>query len=318
MQNDPENCGACGHRCGAQACNAGACGPAESLVPVAAAVSASGTTAMSDLALDGTSVYWGETTTSGGAVYRAPASGGAGVLVASDPNPRRFLLSGKTLFFNSGSFGTGNTAVRSVPTGGGAVTTLATNTNDFMSIAGDAATLYWTTAYPNSVTSMPMAGAVPTVLSARSALAASLCVDATNLYWIESGGIYSMPKGGGTPAALVTGVAADLMILQGSWLYYSTNHGPGSGNNALYRIAVVGGAPTRIASVLLVTTMATDGTTIYWSDGQSDLNIIRRAPAAGGSQFVSLTGYVTTARWSALDAQFVYWNDGRAIYKTAR
>jgi hypothetical protein len=48
------------------------------------------------------------------------------------------------------------------------------------------------------------------------------------------------------------------------------------------------------------------------------MNILRRAPAAGGGRFVSLTGYTTTSHSSAMDASYVYWNDTRAIYKIAR
>jgi hypothetical protein len=316
MQNDPNNCGACGSICGAQACNAGSCGPAAPLINVSVKVSQ----LMNDLALDGSYVYWAETGNVPGYLFRAPIGGGPGSAVASDSNAVPLTLSAGTLFYGSGSYGTGNTAVRRVSAAGGAVTNIALNTGDLVSIAVDSSSVYWTTYVTYNVVKGPIAGGAPIVLAgSRPSLPHHVAVDATNVYWVEGADIFFVPKGGGAPAALISGISADLMILQGGFLYYSVNKGVGAPGTGIFRVPVSGGTPVAIATgLLLVSTLTTDGTTVYWSDGTNDLNILRRAPAAGGGRFVSLTGYTTTSHSSAMDASYVYWNDTRAIYKIAR
>jgi hypothetical protein len=277
---------------------------------------------MDGLALDGSYVYWGETGNNPGAIYRAPIGGGAASVVATDSNPRPLTLSAATLVYGSGSYGTGGTGtgVRKVAVAGGAVTNIALNTADLASIAVDSSSVYWTTYSPYKVVTAPLAGGTPITLSGRPSLPQQLAVDATNVYWVEGGNIFFVPKGGGTPVALVSGVYAQAMILQGGFLYFSTWRGIGAAGTGIFRVPVSGGTPVPIATGLLsVTTLTTDGTTVYWSDGGNNLSILRRAPAAGGGPFVSLTGYTSTVpNWSAMDANYVYWNDQGNIYKIAR
>lgn len=124
------------------------------------------------------------------------------------------------------------------------------------------------------------------------------------MYWVETdgvstGGIYKVSPAGGSVVPLATDPATGSLALAGGNVFFASG-------------TTLSGTTPALRSV-----PAAGGTTIWWSDGGSDLDIIRRAPAAGGP-FVSLTGYINAARWSALDASFVYWNDGRRIYKTAR
>jgi hypothetical protein len=66
VASDPSNCGACGHSCQGGACLAGACQPVMLATP-------SGGHTIQDLAIDDTSVYWGEMVSGVGQVSKAGA-----------------------------------------------------------------------------------------------------------------------------------------------------------------------------------------------------------------------------------------------------
>ena len=310
-QNDPQNCGACGHACGSQACNAGACGPAATIVPIAAV-----SPYLNSLAVDTAFVYFTDRSFSGG-VYRAPIAGGTATLLAADSTPHALVLSGGSLLF--GADPSSAAVVRKISTAGGAVKSLATCSASAQSLAADAANVFWTTYYTYDVAEAPMAGGPAVTLGTTRPALAVMAVDATNLYWIESGNIVFVPKLGGSPSPLVSGMNVETMILYGGYLYFGAWKGYNDAATGLYRVPVAGGAPTAIATGLFnVTTLVTDGTTVYFADGLNDFSILRRAPAAGGGKFVSLSGYLPTPLWSAIDGSWVYWNDQRSIYRTAR
>jgi hypothetical protein len=102
-----------------------------------------------------------------------------------------------------------NSGIRSVPAGGGAVTTVAFDMVA-LSVAVDSTNVYWTDV-ADRVMSAPknqMNGAGTAPASGQPG-ASCLAVDATNLYWLAGNEVRMAPKATGTP---VTTLASGLMI----------------------------------------------------------------------------------------------------------
>ena len=110
-----------------------------------------------DVAVDSSNVYWANygTGSSTGTVQSEPLSGGPiATLVAGLTDPEHIVVDGSNVYVT-----TGDDAVASVPTGGGALTTLALSSTciaeDPFAIAIGPALVYWTNTLQGTVLSAP-------------------------------------------------------------------------------------------------------------------------------------------------------------------
>ena len=141
LQNDPANCGSCGHGCCGGTCKAGVCQPA-----VLASVAESSGAAPVEVGVDDSYVYWSNFI---GTVQRMPKTGGTPTLFVTLPappnggskSPVRFAFDATTVYM-ANAWG-----VFSAPKSGGNPTTL--HVPDYQhgagsrSVAVDATYVYW-------------------------------------------------------------------------------------------------------------------------------------------------------------------------------
>jgi hypothetical protein len=164
---------------------------------------------ITNIAVLGPTAYWVATDPNQQELQATPVNGGATTTIAISSLPiPQILASGEAIYWlEHGTPGTSMSAIRSIPGGGGTVTTLV---NGFDAGAGtfalDSSSVYYTTtAGANAVdlVSRPLAGGAPTTLVSSIPLPTKLIIAAGNVVWIDSGGeVRSVPVGGGSPVTL--------------------------------------------------------------------------------------------------------------------
>jgi hypothetical protein len=175
LLSDPKNCGGCGLACGGT-CAAGFC-----LITLASAQSLT-----KAVAVDATSVYWTNSSTS-----------------------------------YNGNDGT----VMKVPIGGGAPTTLAAGQSNPWRIAVDATSVYWTSTGAGTVMKVPIGGGAPTTLAAGQSYPSGIAVDATSVYWTAAGTVMKVPLGGGAPSTLASGQSPYSIAVDATSVYWTNPSG---------------------------------------------------------------------------------------------
>ncbi len=152
-------------------------------------------------------------------------------------------------------------------------------------IAVDASHVYWANVGTNpgtgSIVALSLSGGTPTTLASSLPGPFAIAVDSANIYWTDSNdGVNAMTLAGGTPkllATIVSGAGPGIVVSQGN-LYFNA-----SGTN-IDTIAVGGGAVTTVVSGRLQpSTIATDGTNLYWNDenGATNAGYVLQMPIAG-------------------------------------
>jgi hypothetical protein len=187
---------------------------------------ASSTTArLQGLALDDKGVYW----TAGGAVLRAPKSGG----------PATPLASGLS----------------------GADAVAVDDTDVYVTLAGTESKQF----ADGSLVVVSKKGGPPRVRVADSPHAANVVIDDKSVYWQTSGGVMKVGKGGGAPSQLATSDApVDDLALDGDYAYFATHKGASDG--VISRVSKDGGAVEVLATGQSQPAgIAVDPTTVYWT-----------------------------------------------------
>jgi hypothetical protein len=163
-----------------------------------------------DIAVDGTYVYWGNQSSAHGTatIWRANKTDGSGaVALATGLDPvRGITIDSSTLYFTS-SYPLTTHGVYSIPIGGGTPTPLVTTESDPSAIVSDATAIYWIDG-GNRIRKMVKGGAATTLATytgyvktkiaeiedASAAFLASqgnykfLTVDSSYVYWSDDGG----------------------------------------------------------------------------------------------------------------------------------
>ena len=248
-------------------------------------------------------------------------------------------------------------AVMSVAIGGGAPTTLAAEQQAPAGIVLDSTTVYW---IASGVVSEPKIGGPAATLLSLGGLCnppdtalGGIAVDDTNVYWTQSphdnhnscpGLVMSMPKDGGTTAAIVSGnfISVDEVVVDSTTVYFEANgalmSAPKSGTGSAVMLAPNaggslvaddanlywtdgvqilampkgGGTPTvLVANQDAVQRIAVDATKVYWANvfGEpGNIGAILSSPLAGGNPTVLATG-LNSPIGVAVDATSVYWTN---------
>lgn len=178
---------------------------------------------------------------------------------------------------------------------------------------------YWIVCETNSnnsfIQKIPLNGDSPVTLATFSERIANLADDSSSIYWQQEGSFLTIPsifrvaKVGGAPLLVLTGNRDEGfgrgMIVSGGQVFFSD-----SGQSFGYRIRKVpstGGA----ASVLVVVNgdhvggIATNGTTVYWSD-RTTVNSI---PVGGGARTI-LASSQNEANSIVLQGNSLFWVEG--------
>jgi hypothetical protein len=144
--------------------------------------------------------------------------------------------------------GVGSGTVVQVPGGGGAAVTLATDQEQPFGIATNGTSVFW-----------------------------------TNQASGGNGTVMKVAVGGGTPVTLASGQGAPTQIaFDATNVYWLTIGGP----NAVMTVPIAGGTPSLFAAASSPWALATDGATVYWTDGDT----IFSAPRDGGTPTTLASG----------------------------
>jgi hypothetical protein len=127
-----------------------------------------------------------------------------------------------------------------------------------------------------------------------------IAVDESNVYWTQDdhtgkgGSVWQMPKGGGTPLQLASGLHVPDGITVDSGNVYFTNNGFSTGDGSVMTVPVGGGVPITLASGLAAPDkVSVAGSTVYWSDldnANTDNGLVLSVPAGGGAITTVATG----------------------------
>ena len=226
------------------------------------------------IAVDSASVYWASTSGGGGgAISRAPKSGGALTFLASANQPYDLAVDSSYVFWaeaNGGSFG--SNAIRKVPIDGGSVITVDTGGTLHGVMAIDATNVYYryNDGFVYKLAKVSKDGG--TVIDLVSGLAGpptGIAVDASSVYWVEqnSGTLSKVPIAGGSVVVLASGHTNPMRVTVDSSYVYLTEAGTGPGQGAVKRVPLAGGPTVPLASGLNNPMgIVTDTSAIYWTE----------------------------------------------------
>ena len=295
LMTDAQHCGACGHACLGGTCSSGLCG-----------VTTYGTgSQLGALAVDATSVYWADRSTSTGGIYSAPIAGGTATKIYDDNVVTELGADGSLLVWLEL-----NDRIQSGPLGGGTSSVVA-NASGILSVAFAGGYVYYTTSSSVVARAPDDASAAPVTISSGNSSAA-IAVDATNVYFADGAGdVYDAPVGGqGVTATLFApGVGAMTLAVDSSRVYWTDSSG------AIASQPKGGTTPTKLApSQSVVSNLATDGTSLYWATATGD---IVRMPVTGGTAVVVAPAQPGPTL-VAVDATRVYWVSSTVVRSTSK
>jgi hypothetical protein len=176
-----------------------------------------------------------------------------------------------------------------------------------LSVATDNANVYWIVSAGGAIQSAALGGGAPsTILPSSSGVA--LTIGGTYAYWFDYGaspGIMRVLLTGGTtgetfaPQQAVSGGSNSMRVAMGN-LYWASP-------SAVMKVSLSGGAPTPLASGLgNVTSIALDGTDIYWTDFAR--GTVMRAPLGGGPSETLASGQ-NHPKTIVVDGANAYWTN---------
>jgi hypothetical protein len=193
--------------------------------------SGGGITNFAPIALDDTSVYWGDYV---GNLWKESLSGGAATNLASGEAPWGIAVDATNVYWNATETG----LILSVPLDGGTPTTLSSGWYSAEQIVVNATSVFWTNyvASGGTLMSVPLGGGVATTIATgqNAPNAWFLTKDSTSLYWTgfesttSGGSVLSVPLGGGTPTTIFGGASEPLGVAVDATSVYWADCGNGT------------------------------------------------------------------------------------------
>jgi hypothetical protein len=315
LQNDVNNCGACGNACGAgNACSVGHC---TNVLMTGSPVQMQAL----GLALDASHAYFQNVFDY--QLYSVPLTGGAPKALLTkvvNGNGNFQTVVGGNLYWTQYFQG-----VFAVPVAGGSAVTISSSeaypntitndgTNVFFANTSSAFSIREVTTATDTVTTVPI------VVDAGLGLTGikPMAVDASHLYWGDTIGagtsdVYQANKDGSNVILLASGLAGSVngLTIDANNVYFTVAPGP----NGVYQVPIGGGTLTTLASAeSSPIPVVTDGTNVFWMNSGG---VVRRTPVGGGplttlsrcadiGSVASCSGqYVSMA----IDSTYVYWTD---------
>jgi len=307
LDEDPSNCGRCGHSCLGGTCTGGVCDPI---------VLASGQPNAFGLAVGGGYVYWAAY--NAGAIKRCPVTGcGASpqtIAQISGSLTMGLVIDSKNAYFSAKvasnvTLGT----VYSVPLDGSAQPAqLATNLDHPVWLGIDTSSVYWSNWGDGRIMSCPLGSSCPSPTTIHTqpggpnAGPNGIASTGTAVYWVSDDGSARRCSIGScaTPVVYATGLSSPQAITVDVINAYWTNQVGSTVQKC--QLSGCNNSPTLVASNEAgAEGIAVDTTGIYWTDATGGL--VRMCPAAGcGSGPVTLASGLVQPANVVLDADAVY------------
>jgi hypothetical protein len=192
-------------------------------------------------------------------------------------------------------------------------------------ITTDGTNVYWTNS--SSVVRVPVGGGSTTTIASGQSSAEYIAVDSTNVYWVDdsSGGVIKTclkTSSSCTPTIIASGQAWNIggIAIDSTNIYWT----PASGSGYPAIVSCSKSATNCTPTTLITATqtndavaLATDGTTLYWTDGNANL-VMCTLGSCSGTKTTLITGYPGSLL--AIDGSNIYWapNSGSLAYQCDR
>ena len=257
------------------------------------------------IAVDASSVYWGDFETMtplNGTVRTVPKGGGSLTLLASGLNRvQSIAVDSSVVYWTDG-------ALKSVAKTGGTPTLLAP---DGAAFALDSTNVYYATSGTPSINSIPKGGGTTTLLTTITG-SYELAVASGYVYWttgniVGDGSVNRVPTGGGAAAQLATSPSP----LRTFGLAVDSSSAYWSESTKLLKIPVAGGASQELTADIDNFDFAMDSKYVYWV---TDLGVVQKVPIGGGGVTTVASGPDTDSGTRvAVDDTFVYWTVSQTL-----
>jgi predicted small secreted protein len=279
LQNDPNNCGACGKRCCGGPCQHGACPSAGQPI-----VLADMQNRPSSVAVDDTNIYWANSGTNGdGAILKMPRTGGAPTpLVTAQDLPASLTIEGGQIFW----INVGGPTIMAVPANGGAARVVVAGAQRASRLRSFDGSLYFDG--PGTIVTVPEDGGTPVVMGSYPGGTTDLAVDSEYVFVAEYGtpgmfgtlgSISRLARVGGGGSRLAGAAFPTLIASDSSNVYWVENGTTNRDNNYIEQMPRAGGASLTLASgQSSPSALATADGYVYWLTTTA---LMRSRPAKG-------------------------------------